>query len=56
MGALDAIRVIDFGQYLAGPLLGQLLADVIVQNFRSDVVKRPGIDYESVARRKPDII
>jgi crotonobetainyl-CoA:carnitine CoA-transferase CaiB-like acyl-CoA transferase len=27
MGALDGIRVVDFGQYIAGPLLGTLLAD-----------------------------
>ena len=26
-GALDGIRVIDFGQYVAGPLTGMLLAD-----------------------------
>ncbi len=26
-GALDGIRVIDFGQYIAGPLVGMLLAD-----------------------------
>ncbi len=25
--ALDGIRVIDFGQYIAGPLCGMLLAD-----------------------------
>src|SRR3990172_3449360 len=27
MGALDGVRVIDFGQYVAGPLAGMLLAD-----------------------------
>jgi crotonobetainyl-CoA:carnitine CoA-transferase CaiB-like acyl-CoA transferase len=27
MGALDGVRVIDFGQYIAGPLTGMLLAD-----------------------------
>ena len=26
-GALDGVRVIDFGQYIAGPLVGMLLAD-----------------------------
>jgi crotonobetainyl-CoA:carnitine CoA-transferase CaiB-like acyl-CoA transferase len=26
-GALDGIRVIDFGHYIAGPLAGMLLAD-----------------------------
>src|SRR5579872_994815 len=27
MGALDGIRIIDFGQYLAGPLAAVMLAD-----------------------------
>ena len=27
MGALDGLRVIDFGQWIAGPLAGMLLAD-----------------------------
>src|SRR5579862_7309523 len=27
MGALDGIRVIDFGQYIAGPLAAVMLAD-----------------------------
>jgi crotonobetainyl-CoA:carnitine CoA-transferase CaiB-like acyl-CoA transferase len=27
MGALDGIRVIDFGQWLAGPLVAMMLAD-----------------------------
>ena len=31
-------------------------ADVVVQNFRAGVVERLGIDYESVRRRKPDIV
>lgn len=31
-------------------------ADVIWENFRPDVTKRLGIDYESVARVKPDIV
>ncbi len=26
-GALDGIRVIDFGQYIAGPMAAMLLAD-----------------------------
>ena len=26
-GTLDGFRVIDFGQYIAGPLVGMLLAD-----------------------------
>ena len=31
-------------------------ADVIVESFRPGVVKRLGVDYESVARVKPDIV
>ena len=31
-------------------------ADVVVQNFRKDVVERLGIGYEQVRQRKPDII
>ena len=31
-------------------------ADVIVQNFRSGVVEKLGIDYESLRSRKPDIV
>ena len=26
-GALDGFKVIDFGQYIAGPLVGMLMAD-----------------------------
>ena len=26
-GALDGVKVVDFGQYIAGPLAGMLLAD-----------------------------
>ncbi|MEL6982117.1 MAG: CoA transferase [Actinomycetota bacterium] len=39
MGALDNIRVVDFGHYVAGPVVGMLLADQ-----GADVVKvdRPG--------------
>jgi crotonobetainyl-CoA:carnitine CoA-transferase CaiB-like acyl-CoA transferase len=31
-------------------------ADVVVQNFRSGVVERLGVDYESVRGRKPEIV
>lgn len=39
MGALDGIRVIDFGQWVAGPLCGMLLADQGADVVR---VERPG--------------
>ena len=35
-GALDSIRVIDFGQYLAGPLAALLLADQGAEVIRVD--------------------
>ena len=35
-GALDGIRVIDFGQYLAGPLAALLLADQDAEVIRVD--------------------
>ena len=35
-GALDSIRVIDFGQYLAGPLAALLLADQDAEVIRVD--------------------
>ena len=35
-GALDGIRVIDFGQYLAGPLAALLLADQGAEVIRVD--------------------
>ena len=34
--ALDGIRVIDFGQYIAGPLTGMLLADQEADVIRGD--------------------
>ena len=36
LGALDGIRVIDFGQYLAGPLTAQLLCDQGAEVIRVD--------------------
>jgi crotonobetainyl-CoA:carnitine CoA-transferase CaiB-like acyl-CoA transferase len=31
-------------------------ADVLIENFRPDIVEKLGLDYPSVAKRKPDII
>lgn len=36
MGALDGTRVVDFGQYIAGPLAAQLLADQGAEVIRVD--------------------
>ena len=44
----------DEGQTVFWDLLNS--ADVVVHNFRLGVAERLGIDYESVKRRKPDII
>ena len=41
-GALDGIRVIDFGQYLAGPLAALLLADQGAEVIRVDPPSGPG--------------
>ena len=40
-GALNEIRVIDFGQYIAGPLAGQLLADQGADVIRVDPPSGP---------------
>ena len=38
-GALSGLRVVDFGQYIAGPLVAQLLGDQGAEVIR---VERPG--------------
>ena len=44
MGALDAIRVIDFGHYVAGPLAGMLLADQGAEVIKVDPPGGPVFD------------
>lgn len=49
---LDHIRVLDFGQYLAGPLVGMMLADMGAEVIRIDPpggprLKEPGTDMLS---------
>src|SRR5687767_4993136 len=43
-GALDGIRVIDFGQYIAGPLAAMLLADQGADVIRVDPPGGPRYD------------
>ena len=40
-GALDGVKVIDFGQYIAGPLTGMLLADQGADVIRVDPPSGP---------------
>ena len=44
MGVLDGIRVIDFGQYIAGPLAGMLLADQGADVVKVDPPGGPAFD------------
>ena len=44
MGALDGLRVIDFGQWVAGPLAGMLLADQGAEVIRVDPRDGPAWD------------
>src|SRR5690606_15132429 len=48
-GALEGIRVIDFGQYIAGPLTGQLLADQGADVVRVDPPSGPRWDHPASA-------
>lgn len=48
-GALDGIRVIDFGQYIAGPLAGMLLADQGADVIRVDPPGGPLLDVPANA-------
>ena len=43
-GALDGIRVIDFGQYIAGPMAAMLLADQGADVVRVDPPSGPAMD------------
>ena len=49
MGALDGLRVIDFGQYIAGPLAAMLLADQGADVIRVDPPSGPSWDTPSNA-------
>src|SRR5215510_5581436 len=48
---LDGIRVIDFGQYIAGPLAGMLLADQGADVIRVDPPGGPMWDTPATATR-----
>ncbi|GMU40061.1 MAG: hypothetical protein AMXMBFR23_09270 [Chloroflexota bacterium] len=48
-GALDGVRVIDFGQYIAGPLAAQLLADQGAEVIRVDPPGGPRWDVPANA-------
>ncbi len=43
-GALAGVRVIDFGQYIAGPLAAMLLADQAAEVIRIDPPGGPRLD------------
>src|SRR5262245_29353554 len=43
-GALDGVRVIDFGQYIAGPMAGMLLADQGADVVKVDPPEGPAWD------------
>lgn len=49
MGALDGVRVIDFGQYIAGPLAGMLLADQGADVIRVEPPSGPAFDVPANA-------
>ena len=51
-GALDGVRVIDFGQYIAGPLAAQLLGDQGAEVIRIDPPPPPA-SSAGIRRRTP---
>ena len=53
MGALDGIRVIDFGQYIAGPMTGMLLADQGAQVIKVDPPGGPTWDAPANSDLEP---
>src|SRR5438874_8666167 len=58
-GALDGLRVIDFGQYVAGPLAAMLLADQGAEVVRVDPPGGPRLDTPANAtwnRNKRSIV
>ena len=53
-GALDGVRVIDFGQYIAGPLAAQLLGDQGAEVIRIDPPpQRPALGYADERHLQP---
>src|SRR5262249_12001937 len=60
-GQLNAGRrslVLDLKQPAAGDVVRRLVgrAEVVVENFRPGVMKRLGLDYESLAAVRPDLV
>jgi hypothetical protein len=54
---LDGFRVLDLTAHRAGPTAARQLADwsadVVLENYRSNVKYRLGVDYESVKKVNP---
>ena len=53
MGALDGLRVVDFGQWVAGPLAGMLLADQGGRRDSRRPAQRPGVGHARQRRVEP---
>ena len=53
MGALDGLRVIDFGQWVAGPLAGMLLADQGAEVIRVDPLRRSRVGHARQRHLEP---
>ena len=53
VGALDGIQVIDFGQYIAGPLVGMLLADQGADVIKVDPPGGPALENPGKCHLEP---